>query len=428
MRFWVRKLKKNCIFVQTKTPTHMYLYFELKKINDKEGTIRVILSQRGTKAIISTGIKIPIKDWSKGNPKAIGKNGNINLSLGKYKTAFEKYMTNVQLANDLPSLTKGKEYIKGNVKAPNAERGKKDFVALLSEFKADKKGFLKENALKTYTTLINHIIDYNPNTQFADIDEDWSNKFARYLSEKSKHFEGATNLQNTTINKILTTLKVFCKWAHKKKHTSSTDWIEIKKLEETDQRIITLTKDELIQYFNFDFGLNKNLERAKDVFCFASFLGLRFNDLLQVNKHTIKEGKLHINTQKNDKEIQIKLIPEAIDILIKYDYILPLISNQKLNKNIKAGVKKADITRKATTIVQYLNVRTTKENYVHELISIHDARKTFVTLGLEGGLSISEVMQMSTHNDYRSFSRYVNIEQSKIDEKLPSIFSFLKAV
>lgn len=410
------------------TPGYMYLYFELKKINEKEGTIRIILSQRGTKAIISTGIKIPLKDWSKGTPKAIRKNDNIRLSLGKYKTAFEQYMTNVKLANDLPSLIKAKEYINNNVKTSNAERGKKDFVTLLSEFKIDKQGFLKESALKTYTTLINHITDYNTSTQFADIDEDWSIKFAKYLSQKSKHVENATDLQNTTINKILTTLKVFCRWAHKNKHTSSTDWLNIKKLKEIDQRIISLTMDELIQYWNFDFGNNKNLERAKDVFCFASFLGLRFNDLLQVNEDTIKAGKLHINTQKNDKELQIKLIPEAIEILKKYDYVLPLISNQKLNKNIKESVKKAGITRKAMTIVQHLNVITKKQNYVYDLISIHDARKTFVTLSLEGGLSISEVMQMSTHNDYRSFSRYANIEQSKVDEKLPKVFAHLKAV
>ncbi len=405
----------------------MHLYFEKKKINEKEATIRVILSQSGVKAIISTGQKIELKEWGDGGPKATSKNANIRLYLNKYRRAFENYITEAKLANDISSLNKAKDYIKSNVKSLNAERGKKEFTALLKEFKTEKEGFLREGALKVYTTLINHISDYNSNTQFADIDEEWANKFAKYLANKSKHVKDATDLQNPTINKMLVTLKVFCKWAHKNKHTSSTDWLGIKRLKETEQRIVTLQFDELIKYFNFDFGERKNLERAKDVFCFGSFVGLRFNDLTQVNEDSIKNGYVHINTQKNNKELRIKLIPEALQILAKYDNKLPIdISNQKLNQNIKAGVKKAGINRKMTTIIQHLNNLSKKESYIHQLISIHDARKTFITLSLEGGLSISEVMQMSTHNDYKSFSRYVNLEASKVDEKLVNVFSKLR--
>jgi len=37
-------------------------------------------------------------------------------------------------------------------------------------------------------------------------------------------------------------------------------------------------------------------------------------------------------------------------------------------------------------------------------------------------------MQISTRNSYRSFSRYVNLEQSKVDEKLTDFFGYLKVV
>ena len=81
----------------------MNLYFELKKVvtkdSDKEGTIRAIIIQSGAKAIISTGIKMPVKDWAKGQPKQIGKNANIRLALSKYSSAFDKYFTNTTIAN-----------------------------------------------------------------------------------------------------------------------------------------------------------------------------------------------------------------------------------------------------------------------------------------------------------------------------------------
>ena len=407
----------------------MNLYFELKKISEKQGTIRAILIQQGKKSVISTGQKIDIKDWTSGKPKAITKNANIKLYLNKYETAFDGYMTKVQLADDLPSLNKGREYITSNVKTKNAERGTKDIATLINLFKSEKEGFMRDGALKPFTTLLNHLTDYNTNIQFADFDEDFRDKFSKYLSEKSKYIRGAQNLQNPTINKMLITLKVFCKWAFEKKHTSATDWMRIKRVKEIDQRIITLTSDELNAYHNFDFGNRQNLDRAKDVFCFASFLGLRYNDLKQVSKDTVKKGFLHINTQKNNKELKIKLIPQAIQILEKYNNSLPLeISNQKLNKNIKEGVKVAGIDRKETVIIQHLNSIVKKSKYVYELISIHDARKTFITQCLEKGLSITEVMQMSTHNNYKSFARYISIEQSKVDEKLENVFGYLKVV
>ena len=148
-------------------------------------------------------------------------------------------------------------------------------------------------------------MDYNSNIQFADFDEGFANKFSKFLSEKSKHIEKATDLQNPTINKMLVTLKVFCKWAYTNKHTSATEWMRIKRIKEIDQRIITLTSEELNTYYHFDFGDKTNWEKARDVFCFSAFLGLRWNDLVQINDQTVKKGYIHINTQKTIRNYEL---------------------------------------------------------------------------------------------------------------------------
>ena len=186
-----------------------------KEVPAKQGIIRAILIERGKKVVISTGHKIEDNDWSNGRPKPIAKNANINLYLNKYLTAFDNYMTGIKLANDLPSLSKAADYIKSSVRGLNVERGTKDIPSLILKFKEEKKGFLREGALKPFTTLSNHLMDYNSNIQFADFDEGFANKFSKFLSEKSKHIENAVDLQNPTINKMLVTLKVFCKWAYK---------------------------------------------------------------------------------------------------------------------------------------------------------------------------------------------------------------------
>jgi integrase len=406
----------------------MNLYFELKKLNPKIGTIRAILIEHGHKKVISTGEKIEIKDWISGKPKAIAKTANIRTLLNRYTKAFEDYMSKVKLAEELPSLEKGYDYIDKNVKRINAEYGIKDIPTLIEQFINEKRSIMRDGALKPYATLSMHLTDFNPRIQFSDFDEDFSNRFAKFLSNKSAEVRSAKDLQNPTINKMIVTLKAFCKWAFKKRLTSATGWMEIKKVKETDQRIITLKASELNAYYHFNFTNKEHLERAKDVFCFASFLGLRYNDLKQVKPANIKDGHLHINTNKNNKELRIKIVPPAMSILLKYNNELPLqISNQKLNKNIKDGVKLAGINRKETVITQKLSKVTYSQKFVHELISIHDARKTFVTICLENGLSISEVMQMSTHSSYAVMARYVNMDKARVDQKLQSVFAQISA-
>lgn len=408
----------------------MKLYFELKKLNDKEGTIRVILIDKGVKLKIGTGLKTPLTNWSNGRPKAIGKNANLNLTLNKYITSFDKYCTDKQLANELTSLTSAKEFITLNVNTVNVERGKKDLAFLLEQFKKDNEGKLTEGAIKPYVTLINHLHDYNSKVQFADFNQIFIDKFSLYLSKKSKHVKGAKDLQNPTLNKMIVTLKAFCKWALKNKHTSATEWSGIKQVKEIDQRIITLTLNEFNLYANFDFGSDHKLDRQRDIFCLSTYTGLRFEDLKQITPDNIKaSGKdlyLHINTDKTKKELKLKLVAQAKQLLIKYNYELPIISNQKTNKFIKEGLKKAEINRMETVIIQHLNKHTTLNKPIHDLVSIHDARKTFVSLALENGMSITEVMQMSTHKDYRSFSRYVQIENERINNKLQSVFALTK--
>lgn len=407
----------------------MKIYFELKKVNENEGSIRVVLGEKANKEIISTGLKTPLTNWDKGKPKKSPKNANLNLNLNRYIKAYEQYVIDAQLANELTSITTAKEYITSRVNTVNVERGKKDFKALLELFKAESTGKLTEGALKPYTTLINHLSDYNSNLQFADLNKKFADKFSLYLAQKSKHVKGATNLQNPTINKLIVTLKAFCKWAKNNKHTASTEWINIKQVKEIEQRIITLTSNELSIYASHKFEQN-SYAKQRDVFCFATYTGLRFEDLKQVNENNIKkvgsEYYLQINTNKTQQEIKIKLVKQAVIILSKYNFVLPIISNQKTNIYIKKGLEIAEINRKETVIVQHLNSYTTVSKPLCELVSIHDARKTFVTLSLEGGMSISEVMAISTHKDYRSFSRYVQLEAQRVNSKLQSVFALKK--
>jgi len=409
----------------------MKIYFELKKEHSKSksGLIRAIVINAGRKERIPTGILIDTKNWLKGYPKQMAATASIKEELKKYEAAFDEYIRmTVTGFNEIPSLSDAKAFINSKVKGINTERGKKNIRSLMQVFFDEMQNDMKEGTRKEYRTVLKHLYDFNPNVQFADFNYSWGEKWKRWMSAKgtkNKNDKSVKNVQSVTINKHISSLKTFCKWAVKNKHTGATGYDDIKMIKIIEQRIITLTQDEFNLYANYDFSKNIPLQQQRDMFCFVAYTSLRFEDIKQVEDSVKNVGKdyiLHINTHKKGKELKMRLIDEAVAILKKYDFKLPIISNQKTNEYIKAGVKAAEINRKEAVVEQYLNEVSYPKKYVYDIISIHDARKTFTSLALESGMSIAEVMSYTTHEDYRSMKPYINLEKKKSDAKLQLVF------
>jgi integrase len=62
----------------------------------------------------------------------------------------------------------------------------------------------------------------------------------------------------------------------------------------------------------------------------------------------------------------------------------------------------------------YDNVKKEEWFKLHEVISTHCARKTFITLTLEKGVPERMVREVSGHKDERSFRRYVNFNKKHL--------------
>lgn len=81
------------------------------------------------------------------------------------------------------------------------------------------------------------------------------------------------------------------------------------------------------------------LIKVRDTFVFQCFTGLAYVDLANFAKEDISEidgyKVIRSNRVKTDQGYITVLLPEAIEILEKYNYQLPIISNQKFNNYIK---------------------------------------------------------------------------------------------
>jgi integrase len=328
----------------------------------------------------------------------------------------------------------------------------------IDKYIEDHRAIREPGSLQVYSSLKSHLLAFQKKKgfkiTFSDLDSSFFRKFQIFLAAPRKEKRQArrlkkaglnlknrqatkekvkpqesfreVSLNNTTIAKQLSTLKTFIGYARAEKINVSDDYKNFK-IKKPKLEVIALTNQEFQKLYQFDLSDNKRLDQVRDILCFSCTTGLRYSDLNQLRREHIKEAEIRINIKKTKTNHIIPLNPYSSAILEKYKknlYPLPvsgsrkLITNQVLNRYIKELCKKAGINE----AIEIVRMRGEKREAIvypkYELISIHTGRKSFVTISLERGIPIQEVMATSGHTDYQSFARYVNITEQRKKEAM----------
>ncbi|WP_224995930.1 site-specific integrase [Cesiribacter sp. SM1] len=122
-----------------------------------------------------------------------------------------------------------------------------------------------------------------------------------------------------------------------------------------------LSEGELERIIEHDLHGNESLQRVRDLFIFSVYTGLRYQDAQDLEmKHivTSDSGKQFIKMKqhKTGEIVNIPLLQPALDIIDRYDNkerkitgkVLPRLSNQKLNVNLKEITKLVGIQKNVT--------------------------------------------------------------------------------
>ena len=172
-----------------------------------------------------------------------------------------------------------------------------------------------------------------------------------------------------------------------------------------------LSEDDLKKMMEKEFA-SKRLEQVRDIFVFACFTGLAYNDLAYMSVDNIQkmfDGRLWIVThrQKTNTKVTVPLLPPAIKILKKYEgkyldgQLLPIITNQKLNCYLK---EIADICG------------------IEKNLTFHLARHTFATtMTLGKGVPIESVSKMLGHTNIQTTQIYARITNEKISHDMENL-------
>jgi site-specific recombinase XerD len=71
---------------------------------------------------------------------------------------------------------------------------------------------------------------------------------------------------------------------------------------------------------------------------------------------------------------------------------------------------------KRPVIIQTVQARVVSREIfpLYSVISSHAARRTFITLCLEKGMPLQDVMKMSGHSDYKSMKPYIKVTRKHL--------------
>ena len=446
----------------TEFATEIFIqYLYLRKFQIMEATIRFILRHDlqnkkgeqplmlvvhlgGKRKVISTGIRLLPDLWSAEKQEIVD-------MTAKQKVALEKKFGSVvppksYLLQNQDELLEIRNKVRQIEEGFRAKEEPYDLDMLIAKIKETKKEVIKKSepvelvydfidqyiqengvnrvkgSMVVYKSLKKHLKNFQEKTgtpiRFENMDYSFMQRFQNFLIDWKEVHPNTGNIKtinNITIAKQLSTLKTFMSYARRrgiKIHEGYKDFsVKKERLE-----VIALNQQEFDALYALDVSANPRLSQVKDIFLFSCVTGYRFSDILQLKREHIKENEIRLTITKTKEPSIVPLTRISREILKKYEervLPLPMISNQKFNDYVKELCELAGI-KDPVEIVRYRGaVRDSKIYPKHELVSAHTGRKTFVTLSLAKGIPAEVVMKITGHSDYKSFKRYVQVDESR---------------
>ncbi|MBA7515732.1 Tyrosine recombinase XerC [subsurface metagenome] len=343
------------------------------------------------------------------------RHSEINLILDRIESNARELFNSPLINNEpLTEYTIIQFFNNANGEVPRQLNFKKAIQKFIDSGKATK----AKRTIMGYVTVFTFLKDFEKDTgtilDYDNINLDFFQNLEKYAFNKRK-------TKDNYYAKIVTVLKTFLHWSIKCKLYSSLDFKHYS-YQERDKEIIYLTWEELNELYNHNFKTNK-LKQVRDLYSFACFTGLRFSDLQQIRHENILGEQLNIIAEKTEKETSIPLTKKALQILDRYKdkpvYALPRISHQKANDYIKDCCKEIELFDKII-ITEYRGAnkkQIVKEKY--KLITMHTARKTFITNSLQLGMNVKTIKNITGHVKDSTFDKYLKItEDYKKNEML----------
>lgn len=336
----------------------------------KEGVIEVRFSAKGQQKYFSTGIKVTKGQWKDGKivsrPDATELNERIAIIKAKASSIVTlSYRDDFDFSN-LTILYKG-------------ESKDIDFPTYCEQ-RTDKRR-VGESTKVRYRVFTRFLRSWGVIKSFSDITVAKVRAMDEYLHSR--------NVCQATVYNYHKYLKLFINDAVIDGYMQNNPYKRLPfKISRGDKQYVDCLTMEQFNLIRDLTPSNAHLAKARDLFLFQCYTGLAYSDLMafDFNECTLIDGKYfyHDKRVKTSVDFVLQLLPQAIEILAKYDYTLPHITNQKYNDYLKVIGSAVGV----------------------DSLHSHMGRATAATMFLSKGMALNIVSRVLGHTNIRQTQRY----------------------
>ena len=374
------------------------------KNSKKKSSLRLFFNYSNKVLKYSVNLSIKPKLWD--NKKCRIKHQSKNsIEINNFLNNVEKHILDIYHKQVLKGFVNNK-LLKQELDIRLNKIDKEDFFEYMLRYinqKNELKAKTKQDYLQTFNTIKEFEYSSGYLISFDSINLDFYNRFQDYILNTLEHSINTFGKRIKIIKSIMnyaTEIGINKNLSYQKK--------DFKVISKNIKREF-LTVDEVQKIYDLD--CNSSLEKSKDAFLLMCYLGIRFSDYKRITKNNISNNHLDIIMSKTNESVSIPIHPNAMNIIKKWNYELPKMSNPKLNLNIKRICRDAKINQLVQNNIPK-----------YKLITCHTARRTFATNGYLSNVSTRDLMRITGHKKESTFLNYVQVKRDVVLSKILEIY------
>ena len=368
------------------------------------------------------------------------------------KEEVNKLIENVVLHDVREEMIK-KEEAKSKMESEKRKRVKEFFQNYIKEMECGVRRTIKnklysKNTISHWEQTVKKVLDFHKKYPFSwdDINQQLISRFVKYLEDD--------DLNKTTIQKLMKDFKKLIKDAesegiHENFRARNLNYtIEVRESDKSTE--VYLTTEELQGLY--DMELSGTEEQVRDVFLIGCFLGQRVSDYGRIEPEwfgTTRNGVkvIRLEQTKTGSKVCVPIVGRQLETLLKkYDYCVPKISDQEIDRAIKdicerlslsipsLTIKHKTILKKHEKIALYTNKDGGRKLFeINErgeciktkwaMVASHTARRTCITNMYlarkpdgSSKYTLAEMMHVSGHKTESQFRAYIKCSLDEFAE------------
>ncbi len=384
-------------------------YVEAKSLN-----VYFIISYGGKRFHIMTGLKTTVKFDGLMFPRTVPNAAAKTARLTTMYSELEEWL----LRHPNEPTTTIKDKLKSIITGEPAE-AERNILYFFDKFIQTK---VKESTKEIYHTTMGRIERFDKTATFDTINRDWLERYQANELIRGRQLNGiAIDLRN---------IRTVFNWAIDNDYTDRYPFRKFS-IRSERKRYLALSAEEMRQVR--DWPCELFLERYRDIFMLGFYLiGINLSDLLELPADCIKNGRIQYRRNKTARLYDIKVEPEAMEIINKYrgkKYLLDILDGGALPKSF--GHHLNDSLKKLGEVTTTRNHRGQLVRTYHPLhpdMIWYTARRSWATIAAELDIPKETIGKALGHSEWDNSTtdRYITFNYKKVDEANRRVLDALK--